>query len=276
MRLCKLVPNQCLRPYVSRYWVWENESVLPKIFSGTGTELMFHYGESLTGTNQSGKVFTLPKCYIMSPRFKYYQLYPGNQLGFISIRFRAGAFRHFCKNPVTEFVDSFVDIEELWGSKGLEFKQQVMVAENLRQRIAVIEKFLMCFLIQYHKSEQSLDTAIQTLLYDYKSVRLQDLCRNLFLSQRQLERKFKEAVGVTPKAFQKISRFEAVVKHLLLCRSKNYLDEALGQGYYDQSHFLKEFKNYIGEYPTSFLQEENFMSHFYNEKLPNGARIDYG
>jgi hypothetical protein len=146
MRLCNLVPNKILRAYVSRYWVWENESALPKIFSGTGTELMFHYGKSLTGMNQVGKVFTLPTCYIMSPRFECYHLYPGNQLGFISIRFRAGAFRHFCKNPSAEFIDSFVDIEDLWGRKGLEFRQQVIEAKSLQQRIESIEKFLMIFL----------------------------------------------------------------------------------------------------------------------------------
>jgi AraC-like DNA-binding protein len=56
---------------------------------------------------------------------------------------------------------------------------------------------------------------------------------------------------------------------LLLQRKRKYLDVALEHGYYDQSHFLKEFKNYVSEYPTSFLQEQNFMSHFYNEKLGN-------
>lgn len=269
MRLCNLVPNKVLRDYVSRYWVWENELSLPKIFSGTGTELMFHYGKSLTGMKQAGKVFTLPTYYIMSPRFECYHLHSGNQLGFISVRFRAGAFRHFCKNPSAEFIDSFVDIEDLWGRKGLEFGQQVIEAENLQQRIEIIEKYLMIFLAQYYKREQRLDFAIKTLLYDYKSVSFQQICQDLFLSQRQLERKFREAVGVSPKAFQKISRFESVVKTLLLHRKRKYLDVALEHGYYDQSHFLKEFKNYVGEYPTSFLQEQNFMSHFYNEKMGN-------
>lgn len=269
MRLSNLVPNKYLQPYVSRYWLWENETVLPKIFSGTGTELMFHYGASLTGTNQVGKIFTLPQCYIMSPRFACYDLRPGNQLGFISIRFRAGAFRHFCNNPIHELVDAFVDVEDLWGSNGLEFRRQVMEAENLQQRIGIIEKFLMLFLNQYYKEEQRLDWAVKTLLYDYKRVSLKDIGQNLFLSQRQMERKFKSAVGVSPKSFQRISRFESVMKNLLLRRKRKYLTVVLDHGYYDQSHFLKEFINCMGEYPTSFLQEKNFMSHFYNEKLGN-------
>ena len=274
MRLCNLVPNNFLQPYVSRYWLWEKEPVLPKIFSGTGTELMFHYGDLLLGTNQAGKMFTLPQCYIMSPRFTCYDLNPGNQLGFISIRFRAGAFRHFCKTPSTELVDSFVDIEDLWGSSGREFSQQVLEAGNLQQRIAIIEKFLMAFLTKYYKKEQPLDQAVKTLLYDYKRVNLHDISQNLFLSQRQMERKFRNAVGVSPKAFQRISRFEAVMKNLLLHRSRKYLAVVLDHGYYDQSHFLKEFINCMGEYPASFLQEKNFMSHFYNEKLANRAIIN--
>ena len=105
------------------------------------------------------------------------------------------------------------------------------------------------------------------LLHDYNKINVSDLCRDSCLSQRQVERKMKAAVGVSPKSFQQIARFEGVIKELLLNRQQKYLDKAIDYGYYDQSHFLKEFKKYIGEYPHCFLQEKNFMSNFYNRKL---------
>lgn len=267
MKVCKLIPNQYLRPYISRYWIWENETALPKIFSGTGTELMFHYGEPPSGIEQMGEKITLPQSYFMSPRMKYCRLNSPKKLGFISVRFRAGAFRHFCNTPCIDIVDSFVDIEDLWGRTGQKFEQQVLEAKNLCQRINIIEKFLMKFLMQYGKNDQYVDMAVKKLLYNYKTVSIKGISRDSFLSQRQMERKFKSAVGVSPKIFQRISRFEAVMKKLLLQQEKNYLPVILDHGYYDQSHFLKEFKSYLGEYPASFLQEKNFMSHFYNESL---------
>lgn len=267
MKISKLLPSNVLRPYISRYWVWEKENTLPKIFAGTGTELMFRYGATLSTENVKGNVFSLPKSYIMSPRFKQYQLQVSQDASFISVRFRAGAFRHFCQYAGSDFIDNFVSCEDLWGQMGKSLEQQVFVAQSTPERVRVIEGFLIECLNRYVKDERKLDCAVQSLLYHYQDMNVQQIQQNLFLSQRQMERKFKAAVGVSPKAFQRISRFEAVIKKLLLARQNKYLDIAMEHGYYDQSHFIKDFKYYIGEAPSVFLQNKNFMSHFYNEKL---------
>lgn len=267
MRISNLVPSQALRPYISRYWVWEDENVLPTIFSGTGTELMLHYGEAITGTDHQENKIVLPQSYIMSPRFEYYHLHHPKHLGFISIRFRAGAFRHFCKFSCSEFIDSFVGIEDLWGKDGTELELRVREAHGLQERIRIIEAFLLRCLSQYGKNEPGIDVAVKTLLYRYRTTRIEDISDLIFLSRRQLERKFQEAVGVSPKTFQKIARFEAVMKELMLHQQKHYLAVVLDHGYYDQSHFLKEFEHYLGDLPSSFLQKRNFMSHFYNERF---------
>lgn len=267
MKISNLVPSKALRPYISRYWVWENERVLPTIFSGTGTELMIHYGETITGTDHQENKIVLPQSYIMSPRFEYYHLQQPNHLGFISIRFRAGAFRQFCKFPCSEFIDSFVEIEDLWGKVGIELEMRVREAPGLKERIRIIEAFLLRRLSECGKSEPSIDVAVKTLLYHYRTTRIEDISDSIFLSRRQLERKFQETVGVSPKTFQKIARFEAVMKELMLQQQKHYLAVVLDHGYYDQSHFLKDFEHYLGEAPSSFLQKRNFMSHFYNESF---------
>lgn len=267
MKLWNLKPSQHLREYVSRYWVWENEIQLPKILPGTGTELMFHYYEPFVGTNQKAEIFRAPNCHIFSPRYGCYQLDPAKQAGFISVRFRAGAFRHFCKESGHELIDSFIDINELWGKEGQEFGQRVLEAKNHEERIIIIESFLTMFLNRYHRPTSWLDMAVKKIFYGCNAVALTDVSRDVFISDRQLQRKFREAVGVSPKTFQQISRFETVLKHLLLNKKQDYLGIALEHGYYDQSHFIKDFKTYLGECPSLFLQDENFMSHFYNEKL---------
>ncbi len=266
MKVWNLKPNTCLRQYISRYWLWEDEQDLPKLLPGTGTELMFHYHQPpvlLTPTDEN----LLPNCHIISPRYGFYPLRPTNRVGFIAVRFRAGAFRHFCNEASNDLIDSFIDIKNLWGGKGYEFEQLIIGARTLEERIRIIESFLMEFLEKYHRSEQWVDMAVKNVLYQYNTIKLKDISRDLFISDRQFQRKLKESVGVSPKTFQRIARFESVVKNLLLHKNKHYLDLALANGYYDQSHFIKEFRNNVGEYPSAFLQDENFMSHFYNEKL---------
>lgn len=95
MKMLDLKPNPYLQPYISRYWIWENERDLPKLLPGTGTELIFHYNESLISTNCCGISSRLPNCHIISPRHEFYSLKPIRRIGFIAVRFRAGAFRNF-------------------------------------------------------------------------------------------------------------------------------------------------------------------------------------
>ncbi|MBP2645279.1 MAG: AraC family transcriptional regulator [Firmicutes bacterium] len=258
MKLCDLKPNPSLRQYISRYWVWENEQDFPPILPGTGTELMFHYNDPFVAQNQNEKIFTAPSCHIISPR-----------CGFISVRFRAGAFRHFCGESTSDLIDSFIDINDLWGKQGKEFGQQVLMAKSLKERIIIIESFLIKLLERYHHPKSWLDTAVKNVFNGYDIAKLKEVTNDLFICDRQLQRKFKEAVGVSPKTFQRISRFETVLKYLMLNRKKDYLEVALKHGYYDQPHFIKEFKTHVGESPSIFLQNKNFMSHFYNEKLKN-------
>jgi AraC-like DNA-binding protein len=254
MKLLDLKPNQYLRQYISRYWLWENEPELPQILPGTGTELMFHYHEPFVVRSQKDQVFTAPNCHIISPRYERYQLNSIKHNGFISVRFRAGAFRHFCRDSSNNLIDSFIDINELWGREGQEFGQRVLAAKNLEERIIIIEGFLMKFLETYHRPRSWLDTAVMKGLGSSDAVKLKELSSDLFISNRQLQRKFSEAVGVSPKTFQRISRFETFLKYLLLNKKKDYLKTALEHGYYDQSHFIREFKAHAGEYPALFLQ----------------------
>lgn len=269
MKLLNFKPNPYLRQYISRYWLWENEPDLPQILPGTGTELMFHYYEPFITKNQKDEVLIVPNCHIISPRSECYHLNRIKRSGFISVRFRAGAFRHFCRESNKDLIDSFIDINEIWGIKGQEFGERVIEAKNIEKRIVIIETFLMKFLEMYQHPKSWLDMAVEKVFYGCDAARLKEVSSDLFISDRQLQRKFGEAVGVSPKNFQRISRFETVLKQLLLNQNKDYLTSALEHGYYDQSHFIKEFKEYVGESPSLFLQDKNFMSHFYNEKLLN-------
>lgn len=269
MKLLNFKPNKYLRQYISRYWLWENEPDLPQILPGTGTELMFHYYDPFIGRDQKDEVFISPNCHIISPRYARYRLNSIKRSGFISVRFRAGAFRHFCRESSNNLIDSFIDINEIWGKEGQEFGQRVLEAKSIEKRIFIIEYFLMKFLETYRRPKSWLDMAVGKVFYGCNAARLKEVSSDLFISDRQLQRRFGEAVGVGPKTFQRISRLETVLKHLLLNQNRDYLAFALEHGYYDQSHFIKEFKEYVGESPSLFLQDKNFMSHFYNEKLPD-------
>lgn len=267
MKIADLKPNPYLSPYISRYWVWEDEQDLPKMLPGTGAELIFHYNESILATNCCGIKNHLPKCYIASPRHVFYSLNPIARTGFIAVRFRAGAFRHFCMEAHSDLIDTFIDIADIWGQKGVELGEEVLTATTIDERIIIIERYLTRFLLAYKKQEAWLDKVVNRALYEFNTIGCAELSNELSISSRHLQRKFKEATGVSLKTFLRISRFESVIKELLLNKQKDYLPIALNHGYYDQAHFIRDFKSCVGEQPSIFLQDRNFLSHFYNARL---------
>jgi AraC-like DNA-binding protein len=255
-------PHQSLRPYIDRYWVWEDEANLPKLLPGTGCEVMFHYRNPFSLYDDRSEV-QLPECHLICPRHMPSRAKPSGQVGFISVRFRSGAFRHFCRIPMNEMVDSILDLKQIWGGQGASLERGVLESSHLEERIHCIEQFFLSCLQQNEKQETWLDRAINEVYYRFDSLSLSDLSRQYAVSERHLQRKFKEATGVGPKYFQRVARFQTTLKELILNHQTEYLDTALTYGYYDQSHFLKDFKQFVDESPSQFLQKQTFESHFY-------------
>lgn len=264
-------PCPLLQPYIERFWNWEGEARLPKILPGTGHELVFHYLSPYSCINKN-TVHSLSTSYMLTLRQHYQTIKPNGALGFIAVRFRAGALRYFCRQPMAELADNFVDIHDVWGQSGDELAERVIAAASFHSKVEIIELFLLKLIEQY-QPDAWLDQVIHDIYYNYDSVQLKRNCSDWGISKRQLQRIFKNAVGVSPRTFQIVSRFQTVIKQLLLEEKKDYLDVILDNGYFDQSHFIKDFQRFTGEPPSSFLQERNFMTHFYNRSFQSCSKL---
>lgn len=270
MKRYSVPPGNLLHPYVDRYWGWEsvgkNEISLPKVLPGTGVELIFHYRDvSFRGEHRSQTLST-PMCHIAHLKTSPFQLYPNRNIGFLSVRFRCGAFRHFCPFPSSELMDTFASADEIWGQTGAELSQRIIEADNLQHRILLLEHYLTCFLHRFKRAEARTDYAINRLYYSSSTTRPQDIAKELELSPRHFQRLIREALGMSPKKFCVMARFQQTIRELLLQKETDYLNIALEAGYYDQAHFINDFREFAKETPSAFLQKKNFMSHFYNKK----------
>ena len=268
-----ILPHRLLQPYIDRYWVWEGAYELPKLLPGTGQELVFHY-RTPYGYAQNEDFVKAPYGHVISIRKVCRVLKPSGPLGFISVRFRSGAFRYFCRQPVADLVDRFTDVRDIWGISGVEASERVASVGTLAERVSLIEQFVTDCFARHAAPSAWLDHIIHEIYYHDSFVRLQDCYRQWGTSDRNLQRKFKESVGVSPKLFQRISRFQSVVKTCLLENRKDYLTVALRHGYYDQSHFIKDFQHFTGEAPSRFLQGKNFLSHFYNRSFRTSSMMN--
>lgn len=261
--------SKALQPYISRYWVWSGQTDLPTMLPGTGAELMFNCGKSLALEQENHPISNTSESMLLLPRknrfnFKKFD----HQIKFIAVRFRHSALRHFCSVPIIEMIDQNLSAIDLWGKEGQHIEERIADTPSLTEKIKLLNHFLQRQL-NLHKKNQHLwlDHALYQLYYQPSELNLDAVINQSEVSTRYFQKIFKQNTGVSPKHFQCTARFEHILRKLLLSQTQDYLDLALDYGYYDQAHFIKEFKQYTTHTPSNFLQEKNFRTHFYNAPL---------
>ncbi len=257
-----IIPSEPLSVYVDRIWGWTDEAELPDILPGTGCELFFYDNPPSLISDKSK--LKLPKFHSGCTRYSGIKLSCDSKISFIAVRFRSSALRHFVPMNFSELTDNIFSGEELWGSVGAEFAEEVFSFVRIEDRIAVIQKNLLMLLSKHIKKDEWLDEFISGIYYANDGFSLSDYSENCSLSVRQIERLVVSAVGVPPKYFHRTARFQRVLRSILLSHSKSYLPAVYDCGYYDQSHFIRDFRYYTGKTPGEFLTSKRFMSHFYN------------
>lgn len=263
MKKNSIMPHQTLRKYIDRYWIGEGyDGMYPTIIPGTGMELYFNFFGAPIFCNEQKSYRNLANSYIACLRSKAFNIQKGSKLNFIAVRFRAGMFRNFCDFPINELTDTFIDMKFVL-NYGNELTAKVIESKTIVECVSILDKYFLDLLEKYYKPDSAMDYAVNEIYYK-RSVSMKSLAQYLNISDRQFERRFKQNIGINPKSFQRIARFQSTMKEILLNKQSTYLDIAYKNSYYDQSHFLRDFRYFVGKTPSDFLQEKNFMSHFYN------------
>eukprot|EP01034_Spumella_vulgaris_P007744 gene7744-9866_t len=232
------IPQGPLSKYIQRYWTLENDDVsLPpsrdRIFPDECIELLFNYGDRFK-KYEDDKAHWQPVSFIHGQLKQFIEVERTGIVGIFSVRFRPHGLRPFVSFPVDEATDKMLPITELWGDEGNTLAQQVVLAENTEERIRLVEEFLEK---QYDPSADKSDTVHECVARIEKSmgmVSIDQLAADLCVGRRHLERKFSQHVGLSPKLFARIIRFNYVL-HLIEDKAENsFAHLAQEGGFYDQ------------------------------------------
>ena len=247
-----------LAPYVERYWTWESGpgEPLPTLLPGTGHDVFFHAGAPFGSV--SGRA------HVLCVRTRPWALAAAGRVAFTAIRFRMGALRHFCGIGAGELFDRSVAVEDLWGREGGWWAERMLGTENLQARVELLNGQLVRWLRTCRRGDGWVDAAAARLYRGHAECRIEAVAAEMGIGRRQMERGFQAALGMSPKGFHRLARFQHTVRELLLAKSAAGLDAALAHGYFDQAHFIREFEAFAKESPGRFLTPRNFVSHFYN------------
>ncbi|MBI4472045.1 MAG: AraC family transcriptional regulator [Acidobacteria bacterium] len=246
-------PSRMLRPYIECIWTLAGStehsgSEQQRILPDGCMELILHRGEPFRrGGERQARNFVVGQ--MMEPVF----VQPSNDIDVIGIRFQPGGAFPFFSLPMSELSNRFISLDLFWGATAAELEDRVRGAASTQEAIHAV-------ILELEKRLKPVDGTTARMrriaaLQADELLPVRELARNAGLSERQIEREFKLVVGLTPKTFTRILRFQRVFE--AMDNGSRWVDIALECGYYDQSHLIADFRRFAGTTPSS-LQMEAF------------------
>ena len=263
-------PNSELANFVKCYWTLESsieETPKRNTIVPDGTmKLIFHYGDLYWHHPENGKSFLQPRCFLIGQLTKPYIVEPIGKTGTFIVRFHPNGFLPFIKTPIKEMENKPIDLKELFGKKGEKLERDVLDAVTTSDRIKIVEIFLLDLLKSKEVIDRIVNVTIETISKYKGQLSVNELSSQANLSRRMLARKFSSNVGLSPKQLSKIVRLQTSLKLLLQEEKTKLTDLAYENAYFDQAHFIKDFKEFTGITPKEFYGEDLRMSLIFDSK----------
>jgi AraC-like DNA-binding protein len=249
MKYQEIIPNKHLQPYVQYFWVLEN---LDNNFSIHNFKIIPDGVPALIFQDTPGKFIDqynqeAPRLYIYGQFTKYTNQRVEGSFRVIGAYLKPAALKTLFNIDASELSNKNIPLEDLLADSILE---QLVNAVTLEDKITIISDFLLLRVQEVKHNNQKAIYASSLLAYDksLKEVRLE-----LNTSERTLERLMKEHVGISPKSFSRIMRFQSSLNLYRNNAFDNLTDLTYQSDYFDQSHLIREFKEFTGVSPKSFL-----------------------
>src|SRR5215204_1359626 len=173
------------------------------------------------------------------------------------IQFKASGFYKIFRRPFSEFTNKIFCLDEVFGRSAIVLRQELINEKDVQKMACYADKFLLIFLNgqKIHNNLYDGITAISNeLSNNTPSSNIGQYAHKANMSIRNFERRFIEQIGVSPKVYYRLGRFNNALITKLKYPQKNWTSIAYECGYYDQMHMIKEFRRFANLNPSDLLQ----------------------
>jgi AraC-like DNA-binding protein len=246
-------PCERLRPYVRHLVISETDGARKyPILPDTALVMGFQYAGKLAYLEGDG-THPLAPAGITGLLDRYRLFQNGPATGSVLVAFREMGLAAFVRQPAHELFGLSVSVEHLFSRQAIgDMQERLFEARHDRERLDVVERFLLDELVGCEQ-DALVAEALDAIHRSSGNIRIGELARDLHTSQSPLEKRFRRYVGASPKKFAGIVRVRKMIAALE--RGRGHLDamEYL-DSYYDQAHFIKDFKRFTSLTPEEFLR----------------------
>ena len=243
-----------LAPYVRCVWSLESDGPIhdaarERILPDSCVELVFHFADPFRSYFPNGESAIQPGSFVVGQMRQFLEIAPASRAGFVAARFLARGAYLFFQRPLSEVAAGVVDLGDLWRGRAREWTERVALAQDTAARVRVLESLLLGLLGKNERTDPAVDRGLELIAASGGQIRMERLAAEIGVSGRHLARQFQRAVGLSPKAFARVTRFLRAVKLLDQCPERSLTDVALACGFFDQAHFNHEFREMAGMSP---------------------------
>lgn len=247
-----------LKRLIKYFWVLDSRHEITldhNILPMANIDMIFNFKAQMT-FESGGETFNTPgNIYFSGLTDSPKRMNQQGEVLTIGVAFFPAGFFPFFKIPVTEFKNGTFGLDALLNNMTIELEDRLRATKRVSEKVAMMEHFFLGLLDPSGLIPKDTATLLNHFHASQSGVR--DFCRVYGVHPRKLERLFGKYVGTTPKRFIRLNRFQGILNRLVHTRKEHLTTLAHAFDFYDQAHFIKDFKVFTGSSPSAFLKEKH-------------------
>jgi AraC-like DNA-binding protein len=244
-QITRYSPAADIAPFVERYWIirWDLRGQAPYMQEN----IPYPCVNMVIGAGQSS-IFG-----ISTHKYVHELRDTGKVFG---VKFKPGGFYPFLKSSVAHLTNQSLSVCDVFGMSAAELESALLALDDDAAMVMVMEQFLRAHLPEQDVMVAEINRLVDLIMADRQIKRVDDLAQHSHLSKRTLQRLFREYVGVSPKWVIQRYRLHEVAELLAAGAVDDWAALAVQLGYFDQAHFIKDFKAIVGVSPTEYARQQ--------------------
>jgi AraC-like DNA-binding protein len=171
----------------------------------------------------------------------------------VGIQFQPGGAFPFFREPASAVANQSGPLDDLWRGAAGEIREQLLAAASPDAMFAVLERRMLARLMRPRELHPAIRFARSHICRAPQVVTVSSVMERIGMSQRRFIEIFRDQIGLTPKAFCRVRRFQRVLENVHRKNAVDWVQVALDGGYYDQAHFIHDFQGFSGLTPATYL-----------------------
>ncbi|MBC7947282.1 MAG: helix-turn-helix transcriptional regulator [Chitinophagaceae bacterium] len=252
-------PSEDLQDFIKCFWTLEDEPVqqpvTQRVVPDGCMEMIFHYGDLYRQHFADGSTILQPRSFIFGQITNYIEISPTGRSGIVAARFHPEGLAPFLNVPAAKLENKAFSLVEVLGEKAMYLESQVLNSGSNTERMKIIEAFLLCYLSEPATIDEVTKNCVDVIFKSQGQLDVSELAGKMNINRRNIERRFTTAIGMSPKQLSRAVRLQSTIRMLEAQNFTSLTSLAYENGYYDQAHFIRDFKEFTGMSPKSFFAD---------------------